>query len=180
MLTKFKSYDKQNYGHKDKTIVLEALFDEFPPIHKLPKHSMQNFWDNQFPACFTINPNTFNILNAIKREMKVAIITNGSTLRQKAKIFNTYLHRYFNLIIISEEVGMSKPDKRIFELALKKLEVQPKSALFVGDDFEKDIAGCQNAYMKGIWFNPDKNLNNTEIKPYAEIYSLDQLVSFIE
>ena len=42
-------------------------------------------------------------------------------------------------------MGFSKPDKRIFELALNKLNLQPENTLFVGDDLEKDIAGPQNA-----------------------------------
>ena len=72
----------------------------------------------------------------------------------------------------------SKPDKRIFELALNKLNVQPEAAIFVGDDIEKDIDGCQNTYMKGIWFNPHMIKNDTEIKPYAEINSFDKLLSY--
>lgn len=47
------------------------------------------------------------------------------------KIINTNLNNYFDTIIISEEVGLSKPDKRIFELALNKLDVQPEDVLFV-------------------------------------------------
>jgi putative hydrolase of the HAD superfamily len=75
-------------------------------------------------------------------------------------------------------VGFSKPDKRIFELALNKLNVQPEAALFVGDDIEKDIGGCQNVNIKGIWFNPHMIKNDTEIKPYAEINSFDRLLSY--
>jgi putative hydrolase of the HAD superfamily len=81
-------------------------------------------------------------------------------------------------VFISEEVGFRKPDKRLFELALNKLHVQPEDALFVGDDLEKDMGGCQNANIKGIWFNPHRIKNNTEIKPYAEINSLDSLLSY--
>lgn len=110
--------------------------------------------------------------------VKVAIITNGSTQRQKAKIINTNLNSCFDKIIISEEVGFSKPDKRIFELALIELNVQPEDTLFVGDDLEKDIGGCQNANMKGVWFNPNMNKNDTEIKPYAEINSFDKLLDY--
>lgn len=55
-----------------------------------------------------------------------AIVTNGSTLRQKAKISSTNLNNCFDTVIISEEVGYRKPDKRIFELALNKLKVQPE------------------------------------------------------
>ena len=76
-------------------------------------------------------------------------------------------------------MGFSKPDKRIFELALNKLNVQPENTLFVGDDLEKDIAGPQNANIKGIWFNPHRIMNKTEIKPYSEIDTFDSLLSYV-
>ena len=91
---------------------------------------------------------------------------------------NTHLNSCFDTIIISEEVGFSKPDKRIFELALERLNVHPEAVLFVGDDLEKDIGGSQNIHMKGIWFNPHMKENDTDIKPYAEIRSFDRLLDF--
>ncbi len=156
----------------------EIFFDEFPPKYRLPRYDIQDFWNNNFPKCFTINPNTINIVTRLKMQVKFAIITNGSTQRQKAKIINTNLNSCFEIIIISEEVGFSKPDKRIFELALNKLNVKPEDALFIGDDLEKDIGGCQNANIKGIWFNPLNNKNDTDIKPYAEVNSFDGLLSY--
>ncbi|MED1116873.1 HAD family hydrolase [Bacillus paramycoides] len=178
MLQKFKEYDKKSYGHNDKVKVLELFFDEFPPKYRLPSNYIQDFWNNNFPHCFSINQHTINIINTIKLHIKVGIITNGSTQRQKAKIINTNLNSYFDTIIISEESGFSKPDKRIFELALNKLNVQPEDTLFVGDNLEKDIGGCQNANIKGIWFNPNIIKNNTDTKPYAEITSFDSLLSY--
>ena len=178
MLQKFKQFDCRGYGVNDKTKVFESFFEEFPPKYRLPHNYIQDFWNNHFPHCFSINQETINILNTIKTQVKVAIITNGSTQRQIAKIVNTNLNSCFDIIIISEEVGFSKPDRRIFELALNQLQVQPEAALFVGDDLEKDISGCQNANIKGVWFNPHMVKNDTEIKPYAEIDSFDRLLSY--
>ncbi|QOR68937.1 HAD family hydrolase [Cytobacillus suaedae] len=178
MLEKFKVFDNRGYGSNDKVKVLESFFDEYPPRNRIPRDYIQDFWNDHFPLCFTVDQNSINIINTIKMHVKVAIITNGTTQRQKAKISNTNLHSCFDTIIISEEVGFSKPDKHIFELALSKLNVQPEDALFVGDDLEKDIGGCQNANMKGIWFNPNKLKNHTEIKPYDEIDSFDRLLSY--
>ncbi|MEH7393441.1 HAD family hydrolase [Bacillus sp. JJ1474] len=178
MLKKFKEYDKRNYGYSDKTKVLESFFNEFPPKYRLPRNYIQDFWNFNFPQCFSINQRIINIVNTIKMQAKVAIITNGSTQRQKAKIINTNLNNCFDIIIISEEVGFSKPDKRIFELALNKLDVEPEAAFFIGDDIEKDIGGCQNANIKGIWFNPHMIKNDTEITPYAEINTFDRLLSY--
>ncbi|MBE4909913.1 HAD family hydrolase [Bacillus luteolus] len=178
MLQKFKVYDKRGYGFNDKAIVLESFFDKYPPKARILRNKVQDFWNEHFPLCFSIDPNTIHIVNTIKRHVKVAMITNGSTQRQKAKIRNTNLNSCFDTIIISEEAGFSKPDKRIFELALNKLNVKPEDTLFVGDDLEKDIGGSQNANMKGIWFNPYKLKNDSEIKPFDEIDSFDRLLSY--
>ncbi|WP_093134745.1 HAD family hydrolase [Salinibacillus kushneri] len=178
MLQKFKEYDNRSYGNGDKVKVLESFFDEFPPKYRLPRNYIQDFWNHTFPYCFSINQDTINIVNIIKKQVKVAIITNGSTQRQKAKIITSNLNSCFDKIIISEEVGFSKPDKRIFELALNQLNVLPEEALFVGDDIKKDIGGCQNANINGIWFNPHMIKNNTDIKPYDEINSFGRLLSY--
>lgn len=179
MLHRFKEYDKGSYGDNNKINVLESLFDEYPPHYRIPRHNIQDFWNDQFPRCFSINQHTLTIINTLKQHVKVGIITNGSTQRQRAKILNSGLNSYFDTIIISEEAGMSKPDIRIFESALSKLNVQPEDALFVGDDLEKDIAGCQHAHIKGIWFNPNRIKNDPDIKPDAEIDSFDGLISYI-
>lgn len=179
MLKNFKEYDKRSYGNSDKIKVLESFFDEFPTKYRLPHNKMLDFWNTNFPHCFSVNQSTINIVHAIKMHVKVAIITNGTTQRQKAKISKTNLNSCCEKIIISEEVGFSKPDERIFELALNELKVQPEDALFVGDDLQKDIGGCQNVNINGIWFNPHMIKNNTTIKPYAEINSLDELLSYI-
>ncbi|MEQ6856735.1 HAD family hydrolase [Lysinibacillus capsici] len=176
MLEKFKEYDKRDYGIADKTNVLSSFFDAFPSTFQLPRHDMQDFWDQQFPYCFSIDQHMLKVLQKIKKQVQVGIITNGSTQRQKAKITHTGLASYFDVILISEEVGLTKPDKRIFELALHQLQVQPNEALFVGDDLAKDIAGCQQARMKGIWYNPHRLTNPTDIKPDAVIHSFEQLI----
>lgn len=91
---------------------------------------------------------------------------------------NTKLHECFDVILISEEVGLEKPDPRIFQLALNKLQVQPEDALFVGDDLEKDVGGPQGAGLKGIWSNPSGTENDSDIKPDDEIQSLDELLYY--
>ncbi|WP_026691347.1 HAD family hydrolase [Alteribacter aurantiacus] len=176
MLATFKRYDKRSYGYRDKTEVLEAFFDKFPTKHRLPKQEIQAFWNHHFPQCFTVSQETINLVHTLKEKVKIGVITNGTTQRQKAKIRNTNLYHYFDHVFISEEVGFSKPDNRIFESVLNELHMQPEEVLFIGDDIEKDIAGCQNAGIRGIWFNPNKVQHGTDIKPYAEIDELNSVI----
>lgn len=178
MRQKFREYDEKYFGKSDKTDVVASFFDDFPPQYGMPKHAIQAFWNHHFPQCFSVSEDTLTIIHRIKQQMKVGIITNGSVERQKAKISYTNLDRYFDTVIISEEVGWSKPDGRIFEIALKRLNVKPENTLFIGDDLVKDIDGCQQAHIKGIWFNPSMRKNDTDIQPYAEIHSLEHVFNF--
>ncbi|WP_231479940.1 HAD family hydrolase [Rossellomorea vietnamensis] len=177
MLRKFKEYDHHGYGVSDKTAVFHSFFDEFPPVYRLPEP--QEFWNQQFPQCFSISEHTVNLVKRVQEHMKVAIITNGTVHRQNAKIMNSGLHKCFDVILISEEVGLEKPDQRIFQLALNKLQVQPEDALFVGDNLELDVGGPQCAGLKGIWFNPSGMENDSDIKPDEEIQSLDELLHYL-
>jgi len=180
MRQQFKVYDGKYFGQHDKTDVIASFFDEFPPQNGMPNHAIQDFWNLHFPQCFAVHPDTITFIHRIKQQVKVGIITNGSVERQKAKIAYTNLDRCFDTVIISEEVEFSKPDKRIFEVALKRLDVNPEETLFVGDDLEKDIDGCQQAHIKGVWFNPDMRKNDTAIQPYAEIHTLERLGSYFK
>lgn len=75
MLQKFREYNKKCYGINDKTTVLDSLFDEYPPMCRLSHNTIQNFWNDHFPNCFTIDQYIMKIENIIKRNCKVAIIT---------------------------------------------------------------------------------------------------------
>lgn len=66
MLKRFKELDNRSYGHSDKINVFESLFDEFPPRYRLPRNDIQDFWNNNFPYCFSIDQNIINTVNTIK------------------------------------------------------------------------------------------------------------------
>lgn len=179
MLKRFKEYDKQSYGDGDKSKVLKPFFQEFPPEREMTDSSMADFWNKYFPQCFKVGEDTLVLLNQMNKYVKMGIITNGSVQRQNAKIKNSKLNSYFETIIISEEVGLSKPDKKIFDLALDELDVVPEDVLFIGDDLVKDVKGPQNAGMTAVWFNPMKEENTTDITPDLEVNHLDNVLALL-
>ncbi|MTH51867.1 HAD-IA family hydrolase [Bacillus mangrovi] len=177
MLQAFKENDQKDYGTNDKTQMFESFFHKYPPAYRLQGGQILEFWNVNFPLCFEEDPEVIQVVEAIRRKgIKTGIITNGSSVRQRAKLKNTRLNPYFETILISEEAGLSKPDSRIFELALYKLNVQPEDTLFIGDNLHWDIEGCQNACMMGVWYNPLNRKAPSDIIPFAEISSLDQLL----
>jgi len=81
----------------------------------------------------------------------LGVITNGNSEQQAAKLARTGLASLFSVVVISEEVGVAKPDRRIFEEACRRAVVPLTDAVHVGDDWDKDVAGSLAAGLRPIW-----------------------------
>lgn len=66
---------------------------------------------------------------------------------------NESVTEYFDLMIFSEEIGIRKPDRRIFHLAARRLGVQPSEIVHVGDNLKTDVWGAKTAGLKAIYFS---------------------------
>lgn len=97
-----------------------------------------------------------NSLRKISEKCLVGIISNGFLNTQYHKIFNTPLHYYIQRLIISEEIGINKPDRLIFDYALRETGADPHRAVMVGDNPETDILGALNAGWKAIYYNANR------------------------
>lgn len=116
------------------------------------------------------------LIESLYKTHRLSIITNGLTDVQNTKIRKSTIAKYFEDVVISEEVKVSKPDARIFELALSNLKYTDKSkVLMVGDSLSSDIQGGINFGIDTCWFNPNKIVNKTSVKPTYEISSLMEL-----
>ncbi len=81
------------------------------------------------------------------------------------------------VMVISDEVGMKKPDPRIFRMALERLEVGAEEAVFVGDNLELDIAGARGVGMRAVWLNPD---GKEGVEGVEMVGSLGEILAVIE
>lgn len=88
-----------------------------------------------------------------ERGIKLAMITNGFADTHREKIALLSLEASFDEILIADEVGMLKPDPRIFRLAAHRLGVPAEACAMVGDRFERDVTGAQAAGMFAVWMN---------------------------
>jgi len=79
------------------------------------------------------------------------IITNGFSEIQYQKISATGIGQFFEHVIVSEDAGAQKPDKRIFEFAFKKTGARAEDSVIIGDDPKTDILGAQLVGMDQIW-----------------------------
>jgi putative hydrolase of the HAD superfamily len=84
---------------------------------------------------------------------RLALLTNGDGRAQRMKIDRFALAPLFDLILIEGELGFGKPDPRVYELALAKLESDPHDAWMAGDNLEWDVAAPESLGVRGVWID---------------------------
>jgi epoxide hydrolase-like predicted phosphatase len=128
--------EEEHWRNVMKTLKLPA--SEYPRVRE------------EFFAGDVIDHEILNFLRSIKARYKTGLISNAwSGLRDY--IVREKFDDAFHHMVISAEVGVAKPDARIFHIALEQLQVQAKEAVFI-DDVLENIEACQQVGMKGIHF----------------------------
>lgn len=116
---------------------------------KLPASDYERIRD-EFFAGDVIDREILNFLRSLKPGYKTGLISNAwSGLRDY--IVREKFDDAFHHMVISAEVGVAKPDPKIFHIALEQAQVQAKEAVFV-DDFIENIEACEKVGMKGVHF----------------------------
>ena len=122
----------------------------------------------------------FEVLKAVRKDgCQIAMIANAHSTGARNIIKATGLQDYLDAIIISEEIGIEKPCRRIFEIALGKLGVKAGNAVMVGNRIDADIVGANRFGMKSVWFRWNERysgiMHSGEEKPDFIISSLSEL-----
>ena len=121
-----------------------------------------------------------SLLNALKGKIKLGIITNGFTDLQQIRLERTGLTGHFDLLVISEQVGIAKPHLGIFEHAFSLMgNPAREQVLMVGDNPDSDILGGINAGLDTCWLNVDNKPAPEGIKPLYQISSLTELENML-
>jgi 2-haloalkanoic acid dehalogenase type II len=142
---------------------------------------MLEHWFSEFFKCSILMEGTIEILDNLKaKNIRLGIITNGSVHSQNAKINEVGIRHYFDEIIISDEVEVKKPDPRIFNLALERLNASAKKTLFIGDHPVNDIKGAADAGLHGVWLKGFMAWDMTIGEPRFTINKLNELLVLIE
>ena len=123
-------------------------------------------------------PGALETVQTIAAQRPIAIVTNGITRIQNGRMAVSGLNDYVSALIISEEVGVAKPNPRMIEAALHALGgVAPQRALMVGDSLTSDIECALRAGVDACWLNA-KGAQAPQGKPIAyEIRDIRELVS---
>lgn len=98
-------------------------------------------------------PGARDLLAALRGEVRVGIVTNNVVTEQRQKIDACGFGTLVDAVVISEEIGIAKPDVRIFAECLTRLDAVAGHAVMVGDSWPSDIVGARAAGLYPVWFN---------------------------
>jgi putative hydrolase of the HAD superfamily len=168
-------------GKITKQVLRETRFSKtFIDLGISPEHIPRQFEDDYVNICPTktnLFPKTHETLSYLKNKYSMHVISNGFKESTEMKIHNNGLGIYFDNVIISEVVGINKPDKAIFEHALSLADAHVSESMMIGDSIEADIRGAQNFGMKAIYFNPEGKEAPEDVG--HQIKCLSDLIEFL-
>lgn len=99
-------------------------------------------------------PGALELLVSLRaRGLKLGLVTNGFAETHREKLAILELEEAFDEIFIADEVGMVKPDPRLFRLACERLGATPETSAMVGDRYDRDIRGAHEVGLYTVWLN---------------------------
>lgn len=121
-----------------------------------------------------------DLLDALAGTVRMAMVTNGLSEVQRARIERLDLDRYFDAVVISSEVGVTKPRREIFDLTFERLgEPDRTAALMIGDSLSSDIRGGRDYGIATCWYNPRGLTAGPDDGRTHEIRTLAELVDVV-
>lgn len=142
---------------------------------------IQDFWQRVFPKCTQPANNLYEVLEALgEQALKIGIVTNGTERSQHGKIDRLGLWSYAEIVIISETVGVKKPDPAIFEAAQTELNVPASDLCFVGDHPVNDVQGSARMGMTPVWVAGHHVWPDDLEPPAWQIEYLSELIPLLE
>ena len=165
--------DRNGYNH-DRALDLaehEAWISS-PGADVLAAH-----WDRHFADCTQASAGLLSTIGVLEQAgIRLGVVTNGQTDRQRRKIEALGLRRHLTALLISEELGIEKPDARIFRAAAAALGVDPAECMFVGDNPEKDVLGASAVGMRAVWIRVALRWPQGVALPRESVGSLPELL----
>jgi len=131
---------------------------------------------DMLPTRTELTPYARELLEYLYPKYPLTIVSNGFIEVQYKKLRSADLEGYFSHVVLSEEANALKPDKRIFEHALKLNKATATETIMIGDNYEADIIGAQNAGIDQVWFRPQSD----NAKSSASTFMVKQLNEITE
>ncbi len=124
----------------------------------------------------TLFESTLSTLGTIQDQFKLASLTNGN-----ACLKSIGLNQYFDFNVSPAIAGVKKPDSGIFQYLIKTSNIQPNEILHIGDHWEDDIVGAQQAGLHALWINPEQAAwpGEPQMRPKGIISDISEAPAYI-
>ena len=164
--------------HKDFWQVTEDSLDKSMKAFKIDP-SMRNELLDLYKILSTF-PEVKEVLKNLKeKNYKLAILSNGTPSLLNELVKNNNLDNIFNDIFSIEEVGIYKPDSKVYDMPIKKYQIQKEEVVFLSAN-TWDVSGGGNYGYSSIWVNRNNNVfDNLDYKPKNEVNNLKQLLDIV-
>lgn len=151
----------------------ELTWSSLPDLDELTQ-----LWFQQFGLSAVAMPGANSLLAELKQQgYKLAVISNGGHATRLTILQGLGFSHYFDEIISSELVGISKPNPEIFLHTSRQLNIVPENCLFIGDHPINDIQGATQAGMKALWL---QGFHKTGVhKPINTIQNLAEIKQYL-
>lgn len=142
----------------------QAMADEAFEVFIEARHALEVF------------PQAEPTLVALAHDYALGVVTNGN-----ADVRRIGLGHHFRFVLCAEDIGIAKPDARLFHEALRRGgDISPAATVHVGDHPGDDIAGAQQAGLRAVWFNPGGKRWEGDKAPDAEVGCLSELPAVLK
>ena len=164
--------------HKDFWKVTEDSLDKSMKAFNI-EQSMRNELLNLYKVLSTF-PEVNNVLNNLKeKKYKLAILSNGTPDLLNQLVKSNNLDKIFDDVFSIEEVGIYKPDSKVYDIPIKKFQIQKNEILFLSAN-TWDVSGGGNYGYNSIWVNRNNSIfDYLDYKPVNEIKNLNEINNFL-
>lgn len=119
-------------------------WESHPPVELLCRHFNEHYGEH-----VALFPDAIPTIQALKEQgYLLGVVSNGPSVLQNKKLDTAGIRDLFDVVAVSGDYGIHKPDRRLFDLAAQKLNVPNEACLFVGDHPVNDIKGALGAGMQ--------------------------------
>ena len=164
--------------HEDFWKITEDSLDKSMKIYEIDsamKNELLDLYKILLP--FKEVPEVLKILK--EKNFNLAILSNGTPTLLNQLVKSNNLENIFNDIFSIEEVGIYKPDSKVYDMPIKKYQIQKNEVAFLSAN-TWDVSGGGNYGYNSIWINRNNNIfDNLDYRPKNEIKNLNQLLEII-
>ncbi|SIR29233.1 putative hydrolase of the HAD superfamily [Haladaptatus litoreus] len=129
----------------------EPIFaDLLPEESKISSETLTEAYRNAILDALTPLTGIPNMLDTLRQNYRVGLLTNGPVVAQRGKIAQLGWEPYFDTTIVTGELDAGKPDSRAFDALCSELESSPEETVYVGDNPKMDVLGANDAGMMTV------------------------------